>query len=331
FLVEALRLETAHHVHVLGHEAHVRKYGHAAFDHETGGGRQGGRALDLDRLYTTAGHHGRGIAKREFGGFLVAAEGHVHDDTCTACGLDHGSGMGGHHFGRDRERVGHAVADHCGGVPHEDHVEVLVDQAGNGRNVSGQGNDLLLPFISRQFGHADASGFCVYTHFFLLSGDLPLASNTGGVIARGCKGSAPAARCLPGRSNYMKIFSPLYARAMQWSRHPKAPWYLAILSFFESVFFPVPPDVMLAPMCLANPRRAWWLALLTTLASVVGGFFGYLIGYFAIDAVMPWLKESAYWPAYSTATQWFADYGFWAIFIAGFSPIPYKVFTIAAG
>src|SRR5690606_11586000 len=123
----------------------------------------------------------------------------------------------------------------------------------------------------------------------------------------------------------------LYARAMVWSRHPKAPWYLGILSFFESVFFPVPPDVMLAPMCLANPRRAWWLALLTTLASAIGGFFGYLIGYFAIDAIMPWLKESSYWAAYATAVQWFQDYGFWAIFVAGFSPIPYKVFTIAGG
>lgn len=129
----------------------------------------------------------------------------------------------------------------------------------------------------------------------------------------------------------MKIFSPLYARAMVWARHPKAPWYLATLSFFESVFFPVPPDVMLAPMCLANPRRAWRFALLTTLASVIGGFFGYLIGYFAIDAIMPWLKESSYWPAYSTAVEWFGKYGFWAIFVAGFSPVPYKVFTIAGG
>lgn len=118
---------------------------------------------------------------------------------------------------------------------------------------------------------------------------------------------------------------------MAWSRHPRAPWYLGILSFFESIFFPVPPDVMLAPMCLANPRRAWWLALLTTLTSVIGGFFGYLIGYFALDAFMPWLKESSYWPAYAMAVQWFDDYGFWAIFVAGFSPIPYKIFTIAGG
>ncbi|WP_209304321.1 YqaA family protein [Pusillimonas caeni] len=118
---------------------------------------------------------------------------------------------------------------------------------------------------------------------------------------------------------------------MNWSRHPKAPWYLVTLSFSESVFFPVPPDVMLAPMCMADPKRAWRLALLTTLASVIGGFFGYLIGYFAIDAILPWLRTTSYFPAYGTAVQWFKDYGFWAIFVAGFSPIPYKVFTIAGG
>ena len=88
---------------------------------------------------------------------------------------------------------------------------------------------------------------------------------------------------------------------------------------------------MLAPMSLANPRRAWWFAMLTTLASVAGGLFGYLIGYFAFDAIEPWLRDSHYWGAYEQAVAWFAEWGFWAIFIAGFSPIPYKVFTIAAG
>lgn len=129
----------------------------------------------------------------------------------------------------------------------------------------------------------------------------------------------------------MKLFSPLYRRAMIWSRHPHAPWYLGILSFAESSFFPVPPDVMLAPMCLANPKRAFWLALLTTLASVFGGLLGYTIGYYAIDAIMPWLQESRYWPAYQISVEWFGRWGIWAIFVAGFSPIPYKVFTIAAG
>ncbi len=129
----------------------------------------------------------------------------------------------------------------------------------------------------------------------------------------------------------MKLFSPLYRRAMAWSRHPHAPWYLGGLSFVESSFFPVPPDVMLAPMALANPARWWWLALITTVSSVLGGLAGYLIGYFAIDAILPWLQQSSYWPAYRTAVDWFAAWGFWAIFVAGFSPIPYKVFTIAAG
>lgn len=129
----------------------------------------------------------------------------------------------------------------------------------------------------------------------------------------------------------MKLFSPLYRRAMTWSRHPHAPWYLGGLSFAESSFFPVPPDVMLAPMALANPSRWWWLALITTLTSVAGGLAGYLIGYFAMDAILPWLQESRYWPAYQTAVDWFGQWGFWAVFVAGFSPIPYKVFTIAAG
>jgi len=130
------------------------------------------------------------------------------------------------------------------------------------------------------------------------------------------------------RGKGVRLFSPLYRCAMVWSRHPHAPWYLGGMSFAESSFFPIPPDVMLAPMCLANPQHAWRLALLTTLASVAGGMFGYAIGYFAIDAVLPWLQDSRYWPAYQTAVEWFGRWGFWAVFIAGFSPIPYKIFTI---
>ena len=129
----------------------------------------------------------------------------------------------------------------------------------------------------------------------------------------------------------MKLFSPLYARAMRWSRHRHAPWYLGAVSFTESSLFPIPPDVMLAPMSLANPARAWRFALLTTLTSVAGGLFGYAIGYFAFDAIEPWLRESKYWDSYQLAVTWFGEWGFWAVFIAGFSPIPYKVFTIAAG
>lgn len=129
----------------------------------------------------------------------------------------------------------------------------------------------------------------------------------------------------------MKIFSILYQRTMAWSRHPKAPWYLGFLSFIESSFFPIPPDVMLAPMCLASPKHAWRLALLTTVASVFGGALGYLIGLYAFSAIEPFLRNSHYWEAYQTAVDWFGKWGFWTVFVAGFSPIPYKVFTIAAG
>jgi len=129
----------------------------------------------------------------------------------------------------------------------------------------------------------------------------------------------------------MRIFSPLYRRALGWSRHRHAPWYLGGMSFAESSFFPIPPDVMLAPMCLATPGRAWSFALLTTLASVAGGLAGYAIGYFAFDAIEPWLRESRYREPYQLAVAWFGEWGFWAVFVAGFSPIPYKAFTIAAG
>ncbi len=129
----------------------------------------------------------------------------------------------------------------------------------------------------------------------------------------------------------MKIFSPLYDRAMIWARHRYAPWYLSALSFAESSFFPIPPDVMLAPMSLANPARAWWFAGITTLASVLGGLFGYLIGLFSFELVEPLIRNAGYWPKYLMAKEWFDQWGFWAIFLAGFSPIPYKIFTITSG
>ena len=129
----------------------------------------------------------------------------------------------------------------------------------------------------------------------------------------------------------MKIFSTLYAKAMNWARHPKAPWFLGGLSFAESSFFPVPPDVMLAPMSLAKPKKAWYYASLTTITSVLGGILGYFIGVFAFDMIEPILHNYGYYDRYELAKSWFEAWGFWAIFLAGFSPIPYKIFTIASG
>jgi membrane protein YqaA with SNARE-associated domain len=142
-----------------------------------------------------------------------------------------------------------------------------------------------------------------------------------------------ASTAVPGISTIaaVKIFSALYDRVLSWSRHPHADRYLGVVSFTESSFFPIPPDVLLAPMTLARPTRWVYLAALTTVTSVLGGLFGYLIGHWAIDAVLPWLQKVGYMGHFETAQQWFKDYGFWAIFAAGFTPIPYKVFTVAAG
>lgn len=129
----------------------------------------------------------------------------------------------------------------------------------------------------------------------------------------------------------MKIFTSLYEKVMQWSKHPHASFYLGGLSFAESSFFPIPPDVMLAPMSVAQPKRAFWFAFITTLTSVLGGIFGYLIGAFAFEYIQPWLQTTSYWPKFEMAKGWFDEWGVWVIFIAGFSPIPYKLFTLSAG
>ncbi len=127
------------------------------------------------------------------------------------------------------------------------------------------------------------------------------------------------------------MFQKLYDRALNWAKHRHAAKYLFALSFAESSFFPIPPDVMLAPMSLAQPSKALRFALMTTIASVLGGILGYLIGFFSFELIEPWLQGTHYWEKYEMAQTWFKEWGVWAVFIAGFSPIPYKVFTIAAG
>jgi membrane protein YqaA with SNARE-associated domain len=89
---------------------------------------------------------------------------------------------------------------------------------------------------------------------------------------------------------------------------------------------------MLAPMSMAQPAKAWRFAALTTAASVVGGLFGYLIGYFAFELIQPLVTDGGHYAdAYAHAVAWFDKWGVWVVFVAGFSPIPYKVFTITAG
>lgn len=130
----------------------------------------------------------------------------------------------------------------------------------------------------------------------------------------------------------MKLFQALYDLAITWSRHKHAEKYLAGLSFSESMFFPIPPDVMLAPMSLSQPDKAWRFALITTITSILGGIAGYALGYFAFDLwILPLINETKYVDKFDHVKQWFNDYGVWIVFLAGFSPIPYKFFTITAG
>lgn len=130
----------------------------------------------------------------------------------------------------------------------------------------------------------------------------------------------------------MKLFSPLYRRVLQWAAHPHAPRYLGALSFAESSFFPVPPDVMLAPMALSKPTKAWYFASITTLTSVLGGIFGYFIGYFLFEELgQPLIDFYDAQDKFDQAKAWFDAYGVWVVFIAGFSPIPYKLFTVTSG
>lgn len=129
----------------------------------------------------------------------------------------------------------------------------------------------------------------------------------------------------------MRIFQPIYDRVLSWSRHRHAERYLVGMSMAEATFFPVPPDVMLAPMVLANRNKAWRLAFLTTLASVIGGLIGYLIGWLAFEAVFPIIERIGYGDTYQTAVEAFEQYGLWLVVVVGFTPIPYKIITIAAG
>jgi membrane protein YqaA with SNARE-associated domain len=130
----------------------------------------------------------------------------------------------------------------------------------------------------------------------------------------------------------MNLFGPLYDRVIRWSRHRHAPRFLVALSFTESSFFPIPPDVMLAPMVLARREKAWYFASITTAASVLGGLLGYLIGWVLFDHVgQPIIELYQAQSQFETVKDWFDQYGVWVVFIAGFSPIPYKLFTVTSG
>jgi membrane protein YqaA with SNARE-associated domain len=107
---------------------------------------------------------------------------------------------------------------------------------------------------------------------------------------------------------------------------------LAVISFAESSFFPIPPDVMLIPMIVANRARAWLIATVCTISSVVGGIVGYAIGFFLWNSIGRRVVDFyGYSHQFETFQGWYNDYGLLIVFIAGITPLPYKVFTIASG
>ncbi len=130
----------------------------------------------------------------------------------------------------------------------------------------------------------------------------------------------------------MKYVKQLYDWVLHWADTRYAVPALFVLAFVESSFFPIPPDVLLLALALAVPKKSFRYAAICTAGSVLGGMFGYLIGLKLIDAVgMPILNFYGAMGKYESIRQLYIQYDAWAVGIAGFTPIPYKVFTIAAG
>ena len=124
----------------------------------------------------------------------------------------------------------------------------------------------------------------------------------------------------------------LYDWTLAMADHPRAIWVLALVAFVESSVFPIPPDVLMIPMILAAPHRAWKIAGVALLASVAGGMLGYAIGAFAYETIgQPILAAMGKADAMEAFNTRFNDFGFWAVLAAGVTPFPYKVITIMSG
>ena len=133
----------------------------------------------------------------------------------------------------------------------------------------------------------------------------------------------------------MNLFRPLYEFALRWAKHPHAEYYLAGLSFVEAFIFPVAPEIMLAPMTLARPKLWARYALVSLCFSLLGSFIGYALGHFAFQLVKPLIEDLGWMPKLNQIIDELHGQGPWKIFgllvLAGFVPIPLKIFTWASG
>tara|TARA_Y100001970_G_scaffold81944_1_gene103787 strand:- start:4745 stop:5329 length:585 start_codon:yes stop_codon:yes gene_type:complete len=130
----------------------------------------------------------------------------------------------------------------------------------------------------------------------------------------------------------MNILRQLYEWTLKKSEHPKASWFLSIISFTESSFFPIPPDIILIPMVIAKTAKAWTYAFICTVSSVLGGALGYLIGFFFYNSIGILIVN--YYGLDNQFTNFensYNEYGFWIVLGAGFTPFPFKLITISSG
>lgn len=124
----------------------------------------------------------------------------------------------------------------------------------------------------------------------------------------------------------------LYQWTLSLAEHPHALWALFLVAFVESSFFPIPPDILMIPMIIARPQRAWLIASVALFASVLGGLLGYAIGALAFETLgQPILSALGKADAMAEFSERFNDLGFWAVLTAGVTPFPYKVITIMSG
>ena len=129
-----------------------------------------------------------------------------------------------------------------------------------------------------------------------------------------------------------RIFTKIFNYALEIAARPRAIYFLFLHSFFESWFFiPIPPDVVLVPMTLSKPKKAWFYAGMTLLGSVLGSCIGFAIGFFALDYALELFTTLGLQSTYVEAMEWFAIWGVGVVFVAGISIVPYWLFTITAG
>ncbi|CAO3446021.1 hypothetical protein [Azospirillum argentinense] len=128
------------------------------------------------------------------------------------------------------------------------------------------------------------------------------------------------------------MLKPLYNRILKLSARKDAVWWMSAVSFAESSFFPLPPDIMLVPMCLAEPKKLWRYTNICALASLIGGMFGYAVGFYLFESIGRLIID--FYNAQESFQRFqdmFAEFGPWFLILKGITPIPYKLLTITAG